>query len=189
MPIAAPTEGISSRGSDGPVPCGKAETATTDMVAVTTKTQCYVVHGTTWDEVNLAIHEKGPDVAKVDAVAVTDWKIGADYVVVDRTTSCAATQIAVHLDLRYEYPRIHPDPVGTLAVQWAGYLASDVIPHEEHHGVLALDGARRLLRELRQLPDSVTCDIMRASLSSAVSAVIADTRKKQDAFDHREYGG
>jgi len=147
------------------------------------------VHGTTWEEIQRAIHKEGPDVGSVDAVAATKWRISTNYYIVDKDVSCDVSRITVGLGITYDYPRVRPDPVGALAGQWRSYMKDEVVPHEEQHGEIALDGARDLLKQLRRLPEETTCDQMRAELARTVDRSVEDTRRKQDAFDYEEYGG
>ena len=100
----------------------------------------------------------------------------------DDGTSCALTDIVVTLRITFEYPELATPASGATA-EWEGFMRGTVVPHEEHHRDLALQGAADLLRGLEALEPAADCATLDAQAQEVARQIKDDTAERQDSFD------
>jgi predicted secreted Zn-dependent protease len=187
---AGDASAVIAEGSEGPVPCGRKARGLQRGVHILNTFTCYGIRATDFVTAGRQIEQKGPRVGGDVAVAATRWNVSWEYRLVpsDDGESCALTGAKVNVHLTFVYPRLVNEATAptSFVTAWERYLTQDVVPHENTHKEIAIDGAGNVLRVLRREPDDATCEAVKASADEAAREVVDRTRKRQDAFDRKE---
>lgn len=185
-PVPSSDTGVIEEGSSGVVPCGREERETISGVDVVTKWTCYSITGKTMSALVRQTRKAGPKVDGSRAVAAAQWKLGWSYTTVDNPGGCDLTGPNVKADITYIYPRVTNDEPAATITAWEEFMREVVIPHEETHGTITLNGAKRIVGVLGRSKAAKTCEKLRKSADGAARSVADDTEAKQNAFDEKE---
>lgn len=134
------------------------------------------------DAVMADVAQSGPNSGGQDAVATTAWKFSWTFATSDNGDSCSLSNPVMSLSITYLYPQL-TTPASAALGPWNAFMRSTVIPHEEHHKDIALNGAAELLRDLPSVGPATTCAALQAEAQDLGRAAQTKTKQQQDAFD------
>lgn len=131
------------------------------------------------------VGQSGPTVGGEQAVAVTKWQIKWGYTKTADATSCTLSAPTVDLAITFLYPHL-TSPASPAAGEWDLYMTETVVPHEEHHKQIAVNGATELLAGISAVGSRSTCTQLDAAVDAVGKKITDQTKQKQDAYDKAE---
>jgi predicted secreted Zn-dependent protease len=159
----------------------------TGKLVVNTKTEYYVVTGTTVSELQNSLYASSLHMPGGDAWAYTQSSFEFDYTTSQSLRECRITTITVTLNLTYKYPQwqIAGSPTLDATYAWEPFIYA-LTRHEEYHGTIAKETGRKFLSALRALPPEGNCDALLRNMQSEIDRVDAIGRQRQAEWDEHE---
>jgi predicted secreted Zn-dependent protease len=151
----------------------------------------FTVTGSTARELSAEIDAKSPigeDGTHSDGY--THWHIDWTYNLTSGPAGCAADRIAVNLAIRMTLPRWYPPRSADEALvgRWNRYVAALRL-HEDGHRFRAEAAARDVRRALLAESRARDCRTLENRLNSRANDLLADLRKRQEAYDRETAHG
>lgn len=145
----------------------------------------YLVAGRTSADLVRAFRTIGPPGKEGRRFAArTDWNIRWDYRYARRNRRIVIDTFAVILTVHTILPDWDPSPDADhdLIERWPRYL-ENLRAHEDGHGTIALESAKKVVRALESLPSARSGADLRDSANAVCHAIIEECRRANTAYD------
>lgn len=151
-------------------------------VISTTKTEYYMIDGTTQNEIINNLTEQSP--IKQNGTTFqghTHSDVKYDLLWSQRGGQCTITKITVRLTITYKYPKLSKRP-DTKTLKWWKKHLKKLEQHELIHGQIALDGAKKLDKEFKRVKKH-ECSTIKARMKALGTANLQEMKNNQIAYD------
>ena len=182
----AADSGVVKEGSKGVVPCGRKEVQTSGGVQVTKTWTCFDVTGGTVAALKADAQANGPTVDGQRRIAATKWGLKWSFTTVSNPDGCDIVSPHVTATITYVYPRATNTKPERTIQKWEQFLREDVIPHENTHGSIAVDGGEKMVTALTNARSAPSCQKAKKNADRAAKNVAGATTAKQNEFDDKE---
>lgn len=156
-------------------------------VMVSERNAYFSVRGKTPREIKASIRKNSPSKgSKTYALAQTRTSIR--YEIKSRPKSggrCATEDVVIYLDLTYIYPKLDKLPTSKRTLRWWKAELKDYQRHEQRHGIISKELARKLDREINKLND-LNCSTMADEIQRRVRYYQRKIQKKHEEFDRKD---
>jgi predicted secreted Zn-dependent protease len=164
--------------------------ATAHAEPVITKTYSYFrIGGRTAEDLDRELERRGPVTHTTGHrhPGATEIKFGGEVTYIERGGRCSVGGAKVTLRTNIILPRWSNQRRAEKELRFIWEtLSADIKRHEERHAEIARNYARRLERELLDLPSRRSCDDVEALVSDLTKRTLAEHDKQQVRFDQVE---
>lgn len=151
----------------------------------------YEVIGTSISELKASIHTRARlQEDRTGFAGYTRWTLNWSYAgSTMRARGCTPTGVSVNLELAVRYPAWVDSARASPAMleEWRRYLAA-LKEHEANHAAIAIKGANRLARELRNLV-APGCGLLQLEARRRATEIMSAIREENQLYDERTRHG
>ncbi len=153
------------------------------VVRARSETTYYDVRGTSREALAVALQRQGPRIHGSRFFGLTEWEVSAEYRPAVAASTCAISDLTVHVAVETHLPRWTP-PVGASADlhgAWDRFVAA-LDEHEHGHRVLAEEAAEAIRQQLASVR-AAACDQLDSMAQQAMTEVMSTYESHNLAYD------
>lgn len=152
-------------------------------VIVSVQTEYYGVPGKTKSELLRNMEAYAPErMGDYFVPAFTLPQVSYSYRWRQKDGRCSMSDVKIHLNLVYRYPRLAETPSSDYVQQWWDDLVNRYIIHEEIHGDIAIQGAHEMERELLSMED-MECGVIQQEVENRAEFLMREINRDQQDYD------
>jgi len=153
-------------------------------VQLTSRIDFYDIPGSTVSALRADIMRSGPRIDDRSWAGSTRWYARWNWQYArEGVNACALRRVRVNLDATMLLPRWTPeDAFDRDVLRWWTEFSGGLAEHERGHVLIAVDGARDIVRALEGMTNS-TCDMLGNNANTVARRVVDRVSRRQAEFD------